>query len=61
MIAQYWAVYLEDMKRGPLKAKDVAHMMMLFKLARCSGQVSKRDNYIDIQGYAAIVADRLIK
>lgn len=43
-----------------LNAKDVAHMMMLFKLARCSGQESKRDNYVDLCGYASIVADRLI-
>ena len=44
-----------------LDAKDVAHMMMLFKIARMSGQVVKRDNYVDLCGYASIVADRLIK
>lgn len=63
-IAKYWRAYLETSKykiSGRLEALDVAHMMMLFKLARCSGQHSKRDNYIDIQGYAAIAADRLVK
>jgi len=44
-----------------LTALDVSHMMILFKLARCVGQAPSRDNYIDIQGYSAIAADRLIK
>lgn len=65
LIAEYWDTYLRRRNltvdvRG-LSALDVAHMMMLFKLARCTGQQSKRDNYIDIQGYAAIAADRLVK
>ena len=76
-IAEYWNTYLikiqekllidhghdlENYKLVPmLSALDVAHMMMLFKIARCSGQQTKRDNYIDIQGYAAIAVDRLIK
>ncbi|HUW44819.1 MAG TPA: DUF6378 domain-containing protein [Dehalococcoidia bacterium] len=63
LIAQYWNAYFSEgnMDLKKLTALDVAHMMMLFKLARCSGQQSKRDNYIDIQGYAAIAADRLVK
>jgi hypothetical protein len=64
-IAEYWNVYMiarpTTLDEGALTALDVAHMMMLFKLARCSGQQTKRDNYIDIQGYAAIAADRLVK
>ena len=64
-IAEYWTAYMraQGLFCGSAKvnALDVAHMMMLFKLARCSGQQSKRDNYIDIQGYAAIAADRLVK
>lgn len=63
IIAEYWSTYIASSWEHPIKleAIDVAHMMMLFKIARCSGQHPKRDNYIDIQGYAAIAADRLIK
>lgn len=64
-IAEYWTAYMraQGLFCGSTKvnALDVAHMMMLLKLARCTGQQSKRDNYIDIQGYAAIAADRLVK
>ena len=59
-IADYWTHYLNLPLGTCLSPKDVAHMMILFKIARCNGQSSKRDNYIDIQGYAAIAADRLI-
>lgn len=64
LIAEYWSTYLRkeyNSDHHHLRAKDVAHMMMLFKIARCTGQQSRRDNYIDIQGYAAIAADRLVK
>jgi hypothetical protein len=63
LIAEYWNAYFSEgnMDLKKLTALDVAHMMMLFKIARCTGQQSKRDNYIDIQGYAAIAADRLVK
>jgi hypothetical protein len=60
LIAEYWDAYLRKLD-APLTALDVAHLMMLFKLARCQGQAPSRDNYIDIQGYAAIAADRLLK
>jgi hypothetical protein len=62
LIAEYWSTYLRkeyNSDHHHLNVKDVAHMMMLFKIARCSGQCSKRDNYIDIAGYASIAADRL--
>jgi len=67
LIAEYWNTYLKQKFKTGLAvgeyfgAKDVAHMMMLFKIARCSGQKTSRDNYIDVQGYAAIAADRLVK
>jgi hypothetical protein len=64
VIAQYWSNYLQQVYNSDhhhLRALDVAHMMMLFKIARCSGQKTRRDNYIDIQVYAAIAADRLVK
>ena len=74
LVAKYWEAYLnaseytdeDNLKPKDLNvdieldAKDIAHMMILFKLARCSGQQEKRDNYVDIAGYTAIVADRLI-
>ena len=76
LIADYWNIYLHkiqsnlliahgadlrDYKLKPLlTAKDVGNMTILFKMARCSGQKPSRDNYVDIAGYAAIVADRLM-
>jgi len=61
VIAQYWEVYLQEYKvcSDPLSAKDIAHMMVLFKMARIQGQKPSRDSYVDICGYAAIAADRL--
>ena len=56
-IANYWSTYLGT----EVHALDVAHMMVLFKLARTQGQKPSRDNYVDICGYAAIAGDRLIK
>ena len=54
-IARYWTIYLDS----PVSALDVAHLMALMKLARAQGQGFKRDNYVDLAGYAAIAADRL--
>jgi hypothetical protein len=47
-IADYWSVYLHV----DLTAKDVGHMMVLFKIARAQAE-TKADNYIDMAGYAA--------
>lgn len=65
LIAKYWQTYLSHRLQHEsgavrLSALDVAHMMVLFKTARMSGQAPCRDNYIDAQGYLAIAADRLI-
>ena len=61
LVAKYWEIYLQQ-KLGnemiQITNKDIAHMMILFKMARVQGQVPKRDNYIDVCGYAAIAADR---
>lgn len=54
-IAAYWTTYLGR----PVSALDVAHLMALMKLARAQGQGFRRDNYVDLAGYAAIAADRL--
>ena len=47
-IADYWSVYLGN----TVSAKDVAIMMILFKVAREENK-DKADNWIDIAGYAA--------
>lgn len=63
-IAELWTTYLKSRKvdnGAPVTALDAANMMILFKMARCLGQSPKRDNYIDIQGYSAICADRLMR
>ncbi len=56
-IAQYWSIYLwskygEDFSEA-LTARDVADMMMLFKLGRLTTGGGTDDSYIDIAGYAA--------
>ena len=64
IIAEYWSTYLKNRvtdKDAPLDAKDIAHMMILFKMARVQGQAPSRDSYVDICGYAGIAADRLSK
>jgi hypothetical protein len=60
LIANYWNAYLAA-KDGMLSALDIAHMMILFKMARVQGQAPKYDNYVDLCGYAGIAADRLSK
>ena len=60
LIANYWNAYLAT-KDGMLSALDIAHMMILFKMARVQGQAPSRDSYVDICGYAGIAADRLSK
>ena len=65
LIAQYWDGYIKRcMQMNPhfqITSLDVAHMMMLFKLARMQGQKPSRDNYRDIAGYSSIAADDLLK
>lgn len=55
-IASLWSGYLGY----PFTKLDVAHMMILLKVARCIGQAPAEDNYVDIAGYAAIAADRIV-
>lgn len=54
-IADLWNAYID--KTITLTAKDVAMMMVLFKVAREATGQSKRDNLIDIAGYAACAAE----
>ena len=50
MIADLWSGYL-DMN---VSSVDVANLMILMKVARNSSGVYKKDNWIDICGYAAL-------
>ena len=54
-IADLWNVYLEHcgILRAALNAKDVATMMILFKVARISTGQAHEDNWVDICGYSA--------
>lgn len=57
LIAKLWTAYLNAndyvIDERILKAKDVANMMILLKVARNATGRGKDDNYIDIAGYAA--------
>lgn len=62
LIGEYWTSYLiangwGSSDRLNVTAKEVAEMMMLFKIARMSGQKPAIDNYTDLCGYAGIAAD----
>lgn len=57
-IANYWNAYLNQIgynENKNITAKDVALMMVLFKIARL-GHNYTRDSVIDICGYTAIYA-----
>ena len=62
-IAQLWSVYLwnkyGDNFNEALTARDVADMMMLFKIGRLTTGRGTIDSYIDIAGYAACGAELL--
>jgi len=48
-IAALWQVYLDR----PVKANDVAVMMVLMKVARLMSDPKHDDSWLDIAGYAA--------
>lgn len=50
MIADLWTTYLQE--RVVIRPRDVAAMMALLKIARIS-RSCKRDNWVDLAGYAA--------
>lgn len=51
-IAKLWNAYLLA-GTGDLTAKDVAVMMILFKVARLATGAGSVDSWVDIAGYAA--------
>lgn len=58
-IADLWASYIEG-KHGadvPFNAEDVAHMMVLVKIARTFSGVYNEDTYVDIAGYGALAGE----
>ena len=68
VIAALWNGYLkadaiscESTSYTVLTAQDVAHMMVLFKLARELNGAGKRDNYRDAAGYLAIASDMAVQ
>ena len=57
VIAELWNTYLIWKKDEGLTAKDVAHMMILFKAGRATTGTGTEDTYVDIAGYAACAAE----
>lgn len=62
LIGKYWTEFLKAngviaCDQVNISNKEVAEMMMLFKIARMSGQKPSLDNYLDLVGYAWIAAD----
>jgi len=55
LIAEFWTSYIKRINRD-LVAKDIALLMVLFKLAREIHQ-GKMDNIIDGAGYLGIAGD----
>lgn len=58
-ISEYWNTYIKRrFGTGPvnLEPKDIAMMMVLFKIAREANQ-GKRDNLVDAAGYLGIAGD----
>lgn len=59
-IASLWNAYLVAQTPGiasDLTPQDVAHMMILMKMARLATNPAHRDSLVDIAGYAACAAD----
>jgi hypothetical protein len=58
-IAAYWNSYLTQSKKVSilLTPQDVAHLMILMKIARLATNTAHYDSLVDIAGYAACGAD----
>ena len=52
-IANLWNSYLDRRLDGRISRVDVAAMMALLKIARIASGHGKRDNWVDLAGYAA--------
>lgn len=58
-IAAYWSSYLTQATKVAilLTPQDIAHMMILMKVARLATNPAHYDSLLDIAGYAACGAD----
>lgn len=58
-IANYWNTYLGQAKQinSVITSQDVAHMMILMKMARLACNRGHYDSLLDIEGYAACARD----
>jgi hypothetical protein len=59
-IAKFWTTYLTQCSIGSvhvLDAEDVAHMMVLLKMARAIEGLSEPDHWVDMCGYAALAGE----
>lgn len=52
-IARLWSAYVGV----SISAEDVAHMMVLLKIARTQGGQHNLDDYVDMCGYAACAGE----
>ena len=55
-IADVWNWFLQDVKHI-ITPMDVAHMMILMKMARLKYNPNHRDSKVDVAGYAACAAE----
>ena len=58
-IAEDWTAYLATRRdpNGPIRAHDVAHMMVRLKQQRAEWGTPVRDHAVDAAGYSAIAAE----
>ena len=61
-IAAYWSRYLSDSAKLEIiiSPQDVAHLMILMKIARLSTNPNNYDSLLDIAGYAACGVDCMV-
>lgn len=52
-IADLWNIYLGERLCVNIDAEDVAAMLALLKIARIASGNAKKDNWVDLAGYAA--------
>lgn len=53
LIADLWTVYLEQ----EVTSVDVAHLMILLKVARAKQNPTYADNHVDVAGYGACASE----
>lgn len=58
-IADFWNTYMRQAKSAAavFTSQDVAHLMILMKMARLSKNPAHYDSLLDVAGYAACAAD----